>query len=68
MLLYEVIPLKKSPKLARQDFLRQIFARSLKRLGTAGLAVKAHDQEVVGSNPGTVHWMDVSDLLAVTLG
>jgi hypothetical protein len=33
-----------------------------------GLAVKAHDQEVVGSNPGTVHWMDVSDLLAVTLG
>ncbi len=21
----------------------------------------AHDQEVVGSNPGTVHWMDVSD-------
>jgi hypothetical protein len=26
-----------SPKLARQDFLRQIFARSLKRLGTAAL-------------------------------
>jgi hypothetical protein len=25
-----------SPKLARQDFLRQIFARSLKRLGTTG--------------------------------
>jgi hypothetical protein len=21
----------------------------------------AHDQEVVGSNPGTVNWMDVSD-------
>ncbi len=21
----------------------------------------AHDQEVVGSNPGTVFWMDVSD-------
>ena len=20
-----------------------------------------HDQEVVGSNPGTVYWMDVSD-------
>ncbi len=27
----------------------------------------AHDQEVVGSNPGTVYWMDVSDLLAITL-
>jgi hypothetical protein len=27
----------------------------------------AHDQEVVGSNPCTVYWMDVSDLLAVTL-
>ncbi len=26
-----------------------------------------HDQEVVGSNPGTVYWMDVSDLLAITL-
>ena len=24
----------------------------------------AHDQEVVGSNPG--YWMDVSDLLAIT--
>ena len=24
----------------------------------------AHDQEVVGSNPGTVYWMDVSNLLA----
>jgi hypothetical protein len=23
----------------------------------------AHDQEVVGSNPGTVYWMDVSHLL-----
>jgi hypothetical protein len=22
----------------------------------------AHDQEVVGSNPFTLHWMDVSDL------
>ena len=21
----------------------------------------AHDQEIVGSNPGTVYWMDVSD-------
>ena len=27
----------------------------------------AHDQEVMGSNPGTVYWMDVSDLLAITL-
>jgi hypothetical protein len=27
----------------------------------------AHDQEVVGSNPGTVYRMDVSDLLAITL-
>ena len=27
----------------------------------------AHDQEVVGSNPGTVYWMDVSNLLAITL-
>jgi hypothetical protein len=27
----------------------------------------AHDLEVVGSNPGTVYWMDVSDLLAITL-
>jgi hypothetical protein len=27
----------------------------------------AHDQEVVGSNPGTVYWMDVSELLAITL-
>ena len=27
----------------------------------------AHDQEVVGSNPGTVKWMDVSNLLAITL-
>jgi hypothetical protein len=26
----------------------------------------AHDQEVVGSNPGTVYWMDISDLLAFT--
>jgi hypothetical protein len=26
-----------------------------------------HDQEVLGSNPGTVYWMDVSDLLAITL-
>ncbi len=26
-----------------------------------------HDQEVVGSNPGTVYWMDVSNLLAITL-
>jgi hypothetical protein len=27
----------------------------------------AHDQEVMGSNLGTVYWMDVSDLLAITL-
>jgi hypothetical protein len=27
----------------------------------------AHDQEVVGSNPSTIYWMDVSDLLAITL-
>jgi hypothetical protein len=27
----------------------------------------AHGQEVVGSNPGTEYWMDVSDLLAITL-
>ncbi len=27
----------------------------------------AHDQEVMGSNPGAVYWMDVSDLLAITL-
>ena len=27
----------------------------------------AHDQEVVSSNPGTIYWMDVSDLLAITL-
>jgi hypothetical protein len=27
----------------------------------------AHDQEVVGSNPKTVYWMDISDLLAITL-
>ncbi len=27
----------------------------------------AHDQEVVGSNPGTVYWMDASDLLDITL-
>jgi hypothetical protein len=27
----------------------------------------AHDQVVVGSNPGTVYCMDVSDLLANTL-
>jgi hypothetical protein len=27
----------------------------------------AHDQEVVGSNPGTVYWMDVSNLLGITL-
>jgi hypothetical protein len=29
--------------------------------------VKADDQEVLGSNPGTVYWLDVSDLLAITL-
>ena len=27
----------------------------------------AHDQKVVGSNPCTVYWMDVSDLLAIAL-
>jgi hypothetical protein len=27
----------------------------------------AHDQEVVGTNPGTVCRMDVSNLLAITL-
>ncbi len=27
----------------------------------------AHDQEVVGPNPGTVYWMDVSDLLPIPL-
>jgi hypothetical protein len=27
----------------------------------------AHDQEVKGSNPGTVYWVDVSNLLAITL-
>jgi hypothetical protein len=27
----------------------------------------AHDQEVVGSNPCTIYWMDVSNLLAITL-
>jgi hypothetical protein len=27
----------------------------------------AHDQEVVGSNHGTVYWMDASDLLAIKL-
>jgi hypothetical protein len=27
----------------------------------------AHDQEVVGPKPGTVYWMDVSNLLAITL-
>jgi hypothetical protein len=27
----------------------------------------AHDQEVLGSNPGTMYWMDVSNLLAITL-
>jgi hypothetical protein len=27
----------------------------------------AHDQEVMGSNPSTVYWKDVSDLLAITL-
>jgi hypothetical protein len=27
----------------------------------------AHDQEVMGSNPGTVYWLDVSNLLAITL-
>jgi hypothetical protein len=27
----------------------------------------AHDQEVMGSKPSTVYWMDVSDLLAITI-
>jgi hypothetical protein len=26
----------------------------------------AHDQEVMGSNPHTIYWMDVSDLLAIS--
>jgi hypothetical protein len=25
------------------------------------LRLRTHDQEVVGSNPSTVYWMDVSD-------
>ncbi len=25
----------------------------------------AHDQEVMGSNPGILYWMDVSNLLAI---
>jgi hypothetical protein len=39
ILLFKAIPLIffLSPKLARQDFLRQLFARSIKRLGTADL-------------------------------
>ncbi len=27
----------------------------------------AHDRKVMGSNPSTIYWMDVSDLLAITL-
>jgi hypothetical protein len=27
----------------------------------------AHDQEVVGSNPGYVYCMDVSNMLAITI-
>jgi hypothetical protein len=27
----------------------------------------AHDQEVVDSDPGVVYWMDVNNLLAITL-
>jgi hypothetical protein len=27
----------------------------------------AHDQKVVGSNHSAVYWMDVSELLAITL-
>jgi hypothetical protein len=27
----------------------------------------ALDQEVMGSNPGTLYWMNVIDLLAITL-
>jgi hypothetical protein len=27
----------------------------------------AHDREVVGSNPGTIYWMDVCNLQAITL-
>jgi len=40
-----------------------------KRLGATGLVVRqmAHGQEVVGSNPRTVYWMDVSNLLTITL-
>ncbi len=31
------------------------------------LRQKTYDQEVVGSNPNTVYWIDVSDLLNITL-
>jgi hypothetical protein len=27
----------------------------------------AHDQGVMGSNPGIIYWIDVSGLLAITL-
>jgi hypothetical protein len=27
----------------------------------------AHDREVLGSNPSTIYWMDVSNLLAITI-
>jgi hypothetical protein len=27
----------------------------------------AHDQEVMGSKPDTIYWIDVSNLLAITL-
>jgi hypothetical protein len=27
----------------------------------------AHDQEVVGSNPGTVYWMDVSNYASYSI-
>jgi hypothetical protein len=26
-----------------------------------GLRQMAHDQEIVGSNPGTIYWIDVSE-------
>jgi hypothetical protein len=27
----------------------------------------AHDQDDMGSNPGTVYWMNISNFLAITL-
>ncbi len=38
-----------------------------KKPWSSGLWQMAHDQEAMGSNPGTQYWMDVSDLLAITV-